>query len=118
MQGSAADMVRFDRALMGEALLKAPEKTLAWTGDPALGYMALGVWAFPAELRGCSGPVDLVERRGDLGGIQVRNILAPGLGRAITVFTNDATVDFGEIWQGQGLTYDLLSAALCETAPF
>jgi hypothetical protein len=55
-----------------------------------------------------------VERRGDLGGIQVRNILAPGLGRAMAVFTNDATVDFGEIWQGQGLTYDLLSAALCE----
>ncbi|OYU69306.1 MAG: hypothetical protein CFE28_04375 [Alphaproteobacteria bacterium PA2] len=114
MQGSAADMVRFDRALLGDTLLKAQEKALAWTGDPTLGYEALGVWAFQAELRGCSGPVDLVERRGDLGGIQVRNILAPGQGRALAVFTNDATVDFGEIWQGQGLTYELLSAAFCE----
>jgi len=29
------------------------------------------------------------------------------------VFTNDASVDFGEIRQGRGLSYDLLGAAFC-----
>ena len=116
MKGSVADLVRFDIALLGESVLESPQKTLAWKGDPALGYEGLGVWAFQANLHGCSGVVDLVERRGDIGGIQVRNVIAPGLGRAMAVFTNDAAIDFGEIWQGQGLTYDLLSAVLCNDA--
>jgi D-alanyl-D-alanine carboxypeptidase len=58
----------------------------------------------------------LVERRGDVGGIQVRNIIAPDAGVAVLVFTNNAEFDFGEIWQGQGFSHDLLAAALCGAA--
>ena len=54
-----------------------------------------------------------MERRGDVGGIQVRNIIAPLTGRSIAIFTNDDTVDFGEVWQARGLAYDVLSAAFC-----
>ena len=72
------------------------------------------MWSFPARLAGCAAPVALVERRGDVGGIQVRNVIAPDLGRSIAIFTNDDAVDFGEVWQGRGLSYDLLSAAFCE----
>ena len=78
-----------------------------------LGYEALGAWSFPAGLAGCAAPVALVERRGDVGGIQVRNVIAPALGRSMAVFVNDDTVDFGEVWQGKGLSYELLSAAFC-----
>ncbi len=44
---------------------------------------------------------------------QVRNVLAPALGLAVIVFVNTEATEFGEVWQGQGLLFDLLSAALC-----
>ncbi len=111
--GTARDLARLDRAWMGGGLLSAEARDTAWKGDPALGYMALGVWSYPAGLNGCAAPLHLVERRGDFGGTQVRNVIAPSLGRAMVLFTNDASAEFGEVWQAKGLTYDLLSAAFC-----
>ncbi|KQS03628.1 hypothetical protein ASG11_04670 [Sphingomonas sp. Leaf357] len=113
LTGSAGDLARFDRGLMTGRLLNASARTIAWAGDPKLGFMALGVWSFPARLKGCAAPVQLVERRGDFGGTQVRNVIAPALGRAVILFTNNASAEFGEVWQGNGLTFDLLSAAFC-----
>ena len=111
--GPLEDMVRFDRALMSGKLLTPEARASLWDSDPALGFMALGVWSYPAGLNGCAAPVHLVERRGDFGGTQVRNVIAPSLGRAVVLFTNDASAEFGEVWQAKGLTYDLLSAAFC-----
>jgi D-alanyl-D-alanine carboxypeptidase len=54
-----------------------------------------------------------VERRGYVGGIQARNIIAPGRGVTVVMFSNQADYDFGEIWQGKGLSHDVLAAALC-----
>ena len=116
LTGTAHDLVTLDRALVAGSLLSPASRAVLWQGDPKLGFEALGVWSFPARLAGCAAPVALVERRGDVGGIQVRNVIAPDLGRSIAIFTNDDTVDFGEVWQGRGLSYDLLSAAFC--APF
>ena len=84
-----------------------------WRGEPSLGYVALGAWGFTAPLDGCAEPVRLVERRGIVDGVQTRNLLAPDLGRALILFTPDAGQEFGEIWQGEGLTHDLAAAALC-----
>ncbi len=114
--GSSDDLARFDQALLTGRLLKPSTQTLGWSGDPSLGYAALGVWSFPAKLAGCDGPVDLVERRGEIGGVEVRNLLAPKLGKALIVFADRAGLPFGEIWQGKGLTYDLASAAFCTAA--
>ena len=113
LTGSAGDLARFDRGLLTDRLLAPDARAIAWAGDPKLGYMALGVWSFSARLAGCAAPVQLVERRGDFGGTQVRNVIAPALGRAVILFTNDASAEFGEVWQGKGLTHDLLSAAFC-----
>lgn len=113
LMGTAEDLLTFDRALMGGALLTAPSRATLWSGDPALGYVALGAWSFPAQLRGCAASVDLVERRGGIGGVQVRNVMAPQLGKALVMFTNDGDFEFGEIWQGAGFTYDAVSAAFC-----
>jgi D-alanyl-D-alanine carboxypeptidase len=113
LTGTAADLLELDRALIDGRLLSAASRSVLWKGDSALGYEALGVWAFPAPLAGCAAPVDLIERRGDFAGIQVRNVIAPALGRSVVVFVNDAKTDFGEIWQGRGLGFDLLSAAFC-----
>lgn len=113
LYGDAADLLAFDRALLEGRLLDAAATRLAWTGDPKLGYVALGAWAFPAPLKGCSGAVKLVERRGEIGGIEVRNLIAPELGRALVLFADRSDLDFGEIWQGKGMSYDLASAAFC-----
>jgi CubicO group peptidase (beta-lactamase class C family) len=113
LHGSADDLWRFDRALIDGELLDAPSMQTLWTGDPALGYVALGAWSFEAPLAGCDGAVALVERRGEIGGIQVRNLIAPKLRAALIVFSNTAATRFGEIWQGSGFTYTLASAAFC-----
>jgi hypothetical protein len=84
-----------------------------WTGEPRQGFVAPGAWAYPAELPGCAAPVALVERRGAVPGVQVRNLLVPARGVALIVFTPSEGFDFGEVWQGRGFTHALLAAALC-----
>lgn len=117
IEGTARDLLGFDRALLGHRLVSALSTKTMWTGEPRFGYVALGAWAFSARLAGCAKPVQLVERRGDVGGVQVRNVIAPELGRVLIVFTNAADFEFGEIWQGKGFTHDLLAAALCTPVP-
>ena len=113
LYGTAADLLAFDRALMDGRLLPEAARAEAWRGDPKLGYVALGVWGFEAPLKGCAGSVRLVERRGEIGGVEVRNLLAPDRGRALVVFADRAGFPFGELWQGNGVGYDLASAAFC-----
>jgi CubicO group peptidase (beta-lactamase class C family) len=116
LYGAPRDLLAFDQALLRGTLVSAASRDEMWRGDPKLGYAALGVWSFPARLAGCAQPVQLVERRGHIGGIQVRNILVPGRGLAIIVFTNSPNTEFGEIWQARGFMHDLLAAAVCTPA--
>lgn len=111
--GTPADLLRFDRALMAGALLPDAARAEMWRGDPALGYMALGQWAFEVPLKGCAKPVRLIERRGGIGRFQARNIIAPDHNLIFIAFTADGEYDFGEIWQGKGFSHDLLAAAVC-----
>jgi CubicO group peptidase (beta-lactamase class C family) len=110
------DMLAFDRALASDRLLPRAWRDTLWAGDPSIGYAALGAWSYPAALAGCAAPVPLVERRGAIGGVQLRNVIAPTLDRAVIVATNAPGVDFGEVWQGRGLLHDVLAAALCRDA--
>lgn len=116
--GTPYDLLAFDRALMSGALLSRDALDVLWAGDSSIGFAALGAWSFPADLNGCHEPVQLVERRGAIGGVQVRNIIAPELGRALIVFTNEASFEFGEIWQGAGFSYELASASFCDSGAF
>lgn len=111
--GTVDDVLRFDRALMNGLLVSKDGTAEMWKGDPALGYVALGAWSFETPLAGCEGQVKLVERRGSVDGIQMRNIIAPGKKLALVIFTDNADTEFGEIWQGKGPSYDLASAAFC-----
>jgi CubicO group peptidase (beta-lactamase class C family) len=113
MEGTASDLLDFNRALLAGRLVSAASRQAMWTGEPKWGYAGLGVWAFTAPIAGCAEPVELVERRGYVGGIQARNIIAPGRGVSVVMFSNQADFDFGEIWQGQGFSHDVLAAALC-----
>jgi CubicO group peptidase (beta-lactamase class C family) len=116
MEGTARDLLTFSRALLAGRLVSAASRQAMWTGEAKWGYAGLGVWAFSAPIAGCAEPVDLVERRGYVGGIQARNIIAPGRGVTVVMFSNQADFDFGEIWQGKGFSHDVLAAALCASA--
>ncbi|MDB5719377.1 MAG: CubicO group peptidase beta-lactamase class family [Sphingomonas bacterium] len=107
------DLWRFDRALMDNALLDKIATATMWEGDPAIGAAAFGAWAYVAPLAGCPDPARLVERRGAIGGVQLRNFLVPDRRLALILFTNRESFDFGEVWQGRGFAHDMLAAALC-----
>ncbi len=116
MVGPLSDMIRFDRALLEERLLPEDALQTMWTGDPALGYMALGQWAFDAPLEGCIGDVRIIERRGAIGKYQLRNIILPDRGIILAMATDQGedTFSFGEVWSGSGFTFDILSTAACQ----
>jgi D-alanyl-D-alanine carboxypeptidase len=113
LYGSARDLWAFDRALMTGKLLPEKQRAEMWDGQPQLGFIALGQWVFEAPLKGCTKPVRIVERRGAVGGVQVRNFILPDLDVAVIAFTNRSEFDFGEVWQGSGFSHDLLAAAAC-----
>ena len=113
LYGSMSELLKFDLALQRGRLLPAPQLAEMWDGQPQLGSIALGQWAFSAPLKGCAAPVRIIERRGAIGGIQVRNFILPELGIAVALFGDQAEFDFGEVWQGKGFSYDMLSLAAC-----
>ena len=112
--GTITDLWRFDRALMNGKLLAERERGLLWDGKPELGYAALGQWVFPATLRDCARPVRLVERRGAIGTVQLRNFILPDQDMVVIAIADHEDFDFGEIWQGSGFGHDLLNRVLCE----
>lgn len=116
LYGTTHDLFRYNRALMTGKLIPEAQRTIMWTGDPKLGYAALGQWAFSAPIKGCGPePVRFVERRGAIGGVVLRNIILPDLDMVVIMTANRAEADaeFGEIWQQRGISHDVLSAALC-----
>jgi len=113
LAGPIFDLLQFDRALMSGSLLSKQSLDTLWESDPALGYMALGQWVFEAPLKGCDTPVKIVERRGGIGKYQVRNIILPERETALVLTTSDESVDLREIWTGEGVMYDAISAVAC-----
>jgi D-alanyl-D-alanine carboxypeptidase len=118
LYGSAEDLLKFDHGLMSGDLLGSQYLDMLWDGRPELGFIALGQWVFDAPLKDCAKTVKLVERRGAIGGVQVRNFIAPEPQVAIAIFADqsEANFSFGEIWQGAGFSHDVLNAILCKKA--
>ncbi|MEM9839764.1 MAG: serine hydrolase domain-containing protein [Pseudomonadota bacterium] len=115
--GVAADLVKFNAALMRGDLMSDASRDALWQGEGRLGFVAIGAWSFSARLKGCGdAPVKMIERRGGLNGIQARNFIVPEKGKSLVVFTNRQNQEFGEVWMGQGLSYDLLSEVMCSGA--
>ena len=113
LYGTALDLVAFDMHLASGHYLPPEALAELWDGQPELGYLALGQWVFEAPLKGCTAPMRIVERRGAIGGVQVRNFILPDDKMALAMFTDQAEFDFGEIWQGAGFSYEMLSLAAC-----
>jgi CubicO group peptidase (beta-lactamase class C family) len=115
LTGTARAVFRFDRSLMTGRLLNPARRAELWTPEGGRSYQALGAWVFPGRLAGCAAPVRIVQRDGEIGGVQTRNYIMPDADMVVVVFTNRSSDDFpiGEIWQGKGFAFDLLSAAVC-----
>ncbi|MCZ8370311.1 MAG: serine hydrolase [Porphyrobacter sp.] len=113
LYGEPSDIIAINNALMRGDLLGSEALAEMWKGDPALGYMALGQWVFEVPLKGCNAPVKIVERRGDIGAVQVRNFILPDKQMAVVAFSQSKPFDFGEVWQGSGFSHELLAAAAC-----
>jgi CubicO group peptidase (beta-lactamase class C family) len=112
--GTVRDLWRFDQALINGKLLPAAARAKMWEGRPQYGYAALGQWAYDVKLRGCEASQRIIERRGAIGGVQVRNYILPERNIVLIAMTNRDKTDFGELWQNAGLGYELLSAAACK----
>jgi CubicO group peptidase (beta-lactamase class C family) len=113
LYGSVRDLWKIDRALMSHQLLSRENSETMWKGEPSLGYVALGAWSYPATLKGCAAPVAVVERQGHIGGIRVLNLFVPSEQVALIAVSNQEKTDFGALWSGKGLSYDILRATLC-----
>jgi len=117
LYGTAEDLLKIDRALMDGRLMTEASRAEMWKGDPASGFAALSVWSYSPNLGACLGQTRLVERYGEIGGVQVRNFMLPDKGLALTVYADDGATDFGEVWRGQGLSIELIRAAVCGASP-
>ncbi|WP_298288208.1 serine hydrolase [Novosphingobium sp.] len=118
LYGTTHDLLAFDRALMTGKLLPEAQRSVMWDGKAEYGYAALGQWSFSVPLKDCGAkPVRIVERRGFIGGVVLRNIILPDLDTVIIMTSNRAEAEaaFGEIWQQAGITHDVMHATLCAT---
>jgi len=113
LYGTVRDLWKLDRALMSHQLLSPESSRTMWKGEPSLGYVALGAWSYPATLKGCAAPVAVVERQGHIGGIKVLNLIVPSEQVALIAVSNQEKTDYGALWSGKGLAYDILRATLC-----
>lgn len=118
LYGTTRDLFAFDRALMTGKLIPDAQRAQMWDGKGEYGFAALGQWSFSVPLKDCSDtPVRIVERRGFIGGVVLRNIILPDLDMVIIMTSNRAEAEtaFGEIWQQAGITHDVMRAAVCAT---
>lgn len=115
LAGTAWDLIRFDEALIDGRLLSREAREEMWDGVPELGYSALGQWEASLPLDGCNEPIRIIERRGAICGYQARNFMIPERKIAIAAFIgqNEQHYSFGEVWSRKGLSYEILSAAVC-----
>ncbi len=113
--GTARAVLAFNQSLLNGDLLSPAARHVLWTAEGGRSYQALGAWVFPAKLNGCSSQKRIVQRDGEIAGVQARNFILPDDGLSVIVFTNRSSDDFsfGEVWQQSGFAYDLLSAAAC-----
>lgn len=118
LYGTTRDLLAFDRALMTGRLIPEAQRAQMWDGKPQYGFAALGQWSFAVPLKDCGNTsVRIVERRGFIGGVVLRNIILPDQDMVIIMTSNRAEAEaaFGEIWQQAGITHDVMRAALCAT---
>ncbi|WP_324074983.1 MAG: serine hydrolase [Erythrobacter sp.] len=114
LSGTLMDVLFFNWSQMQAYKDDVPEMKPMWQGDPELGFMALGQWVFEVQPQGCSAPVKVAERKGEIGQYRLTNIMLPELGRSMVLATIDPAFEFGEIWQGEGFKAEAVALLACD----
>ena len=117
LYGSVEALLAFDQALLDGRLISDQAREQMWQAGPETGYGGLSVWVFPVTLAACGIEARVVERQGAIGGVQVRNLILPDQDVALVIWTDQAALDLGQTWSGEGLTIDLLTAVVCGAEP-
>lgn len=110
MYSSLGDLFRWDRALHRNALLGAAATAEMFRADAAFGYVGLGSWSYDLTLP-TAAKLHVVERQGNIGGIQVLNVFAPAADLTMIVLANTDFAALFDLYSRRGLPYELLSLA-------
>ncbi len=116
MYSTVGDMLLWDRALDADRLLSAKYREIMFTPARELGFVALGSWVFPASLPGVTPSPLLIERDGAIGAFNILNLRAPKEEYSVILFSNVDTANFGAIYSGKGLSFDVVKT-LYQTPP-
>ena len=113
MYSTAGDLATFALALTGNKLL-SPESTKAMlTADDKLGYVALGAWVFPLQIKGSKAgqqsPPKMLAREGEIGSFKLSLIADTHQPRVVVLMTNQTPNPVLPAWEQRGLMYDLLN---------
>ncbi|HEX8392886.1 MAG TPA: serine hydrolase domain-containing protein [Longimicrobium sp.] len=114
LAGTAEDLFRFDRALLGGRLFPAAMRDTMFRAEPALGFVALSVWRYPLVFG--DRRVTLVERQGAIGGYANLNLIAPEQDLVVIVLSNVDTADLFMTYGNRGLAYELMREAQAEVS--
>ena len=114
MYSTLEDMRLWDRALLRGRLLGRSATREMFAADNAFGYVALGSWSYDLRVAGRGQRVHCIERQGNIGGIQILNLIAQDQDIALIVMANTDYADLFNTYSGRGLPYDLLGEALPE----
>jgi CubicO group peptidase (beta-lactamase class C family) len=111
MYSTLDDLLTWDRALLAHRLLDSSSTRRMFTGDPVVGFVALGSFVYEVP-RPAGGTVDVVDRQGNIGAWQADNLLVPAEGWIVIVLANTAHAELGAAYRGEGLVADLLRVLL------
>lgn len=106
MYGTAADLARFDLALMAGRVLPPERLAELWASTPERAYVAQGAWAYPKAVG--AQTVRVIERQGRFDPQWALNVLLPESGRAIVILKNAGGASLAGLSWEPGLPDDLL----------
>ncbi len=112
MYSTLADLFRWDRALLRNRLLEAAATREMFTGDTRFGFVGLGSWVYDMRIPGVPEKAHLIERQGNIGGIQIVNVLSPQDDIAIVAMANTDYANLFTLYAQKGLPYELASLAI------
>ena len=106
MYGTAADLARFDLALMAGDLLPPERLVELWDSSPQTTYAAQGAWSYPKTVG--DEQVRVIERTGLIDPFNGLNVLLPESRRALVVLKSSGDANLFALSYQPGLPDDLV----------
>ncbi|PAP76597.1 serine hydrolase domain-containing protein [Rubrivirga marina] len=106
LYGTAADLARFDLALISGDLLPPDRLDALWASSSEMGFVAQGAWSYTKPIG--DARVRVIERQGTFGALGVLNVLLPDQGRAVILLKNPGDANLFALSHQPGLPDDLV----------